>query len=152
MLICFVCELSSFLTSSNYTALMLDSHSSELLQINFDVDFYDIECRNLQVVVFAQNNREPLNMMSKDFWLRSVDSKGRAFGMAHKPDDPPEEEAEVDVHSKRIKELKKEDGAAELDSDWSTSHDGFKHKSFEHVIEAHDFTFINFFCRVVQPL
>lgn len=157
MLICFICELSSFLTSSNYTALMLDSHSSELLQINFDVDFYDIECRNLQVTVFAQSNREPLSMMAKDFWLRSVDSKGRAFGMAFKPDDPPEEEAQVDEHSKRMKDLKKEDGAAELDSDWLKSHDGFKHKSFEHVIEAHDFTFINFFaewcshCREFHP-
>ena len=24
----------------------------------------------------------------------------------------------------------------EIDSDWSSSHDGFKHKSFEHVIQA----------------
>lgn len=33
----------------------------------------------------------------------------------------------------------------ELDADWSSSHDGFRHKSFEHVIQGHDFTFINFF-------
>merc|ERR1719188_2406552 len=39
----------------------------------------------------------------------------------------------------------KEDGKSELDSDWSDSHDGFKHASFDHVIQSHDFTFINFF-------
>merc|ERR1719253_107545 len=135
--------------------------SNELLQINFDVDFYDIECRNLKVTVFAQQNREPLSMMTQDFSLRSVDSKGRAFGMAFKPDEePPESDtksAEVSEHDKRMKTLKKEDGAAELDSDWTDSHDGFRHKSFEHVIEAHDFSLINFFanwcshCREFHP-
>jgi len=168
MLICFVCELSSFLTSSPYTALMLDFKSSELLQINFDVDFFDIECRNLKVSVFAQANREPLGMVGEDFWLQSVDSKGRAFGMAFKPDDNDESqyrnEADADnkagqeaEHLKRIKELQREDGADELDSDWLSSHEGFKHKSFDHVIEAHDFTLINFFaewcshCREFHP-
>ncbi len=31
---------------------------------------------------------------------------------------------------------KSQDGAAELDADWDSSHDGFKHQSFEHVIQA----------------
>jgi thiol-disulfide isomerase/thioredoxin len=160
MIVCFFCELSSFLTSSYHTALMLDMHSNELLQINFDVDFYDIECRNLKVSVFAQSTLEPLSMMTKDFWLRSVDSKGRAFGMAVKPDEEEQldQKAEDAEHEKHIKQLKKEDGAAEIDADWSSSHDGFKHKSFEHVIEAHDFTLINFFaewcshCRQFHPM
>jgi len=160
MFICFVCELSSFLTSSNYTALMLDSQSSELLQINFDVDFYDIECRNLKVSVFAQQNREALGMVAQDFWLRSVDAKGRAFGMAFKPEDDEASQVanEEEEHQKHMKDLKKEDGAAELDGDWLSSHDGFRHKSFEHVIEAHDFTLINFFaewcshCKQFTPM
>lgn len=161
MIICFFCELSSFLTSSQHTALQLDSHSNDLLQINFDIDFFDIECRNLRVEVFAQSNREPLNKVSQDFWLRSVDSKGRAFGMAFKPEDEegaqPKEAAPMSEHDDRMRQLKKEDGAKELDADWTNSHDGFKHKSFEHVIEAHDFTFINFFaewcshCRQFHP-
>lgn len=162
MFICFVCELRSFLTSSNYTALMLDRQSSELLQINFDVDMYDIECRNLKIAVFCQSTMEPLNMVTQDFWLRSVDSKGRAFGMAFKPDEDETTQRqnageEVSEHDKRMKQLAKEDGKTELDSDWLSSHDGFRHKSFEHVIEGHDFTLINFFaewcshCRQFHP-
>jgi thiol-disulfide isomerase/thioredoxin len=157
MLICFFCELSSFLASSNYTALMLDSKSSSLLQINFDVDFFDVECRNLKVAVFAQQNREPLGMMAQDFWLRSVDNKGRAFGMAFKPEDEDDAPPADAGSEQRKRQLQKEDGAVELDSDWASSHDGFKHKSFEHVIQAHDFTLINFFaqwcshCREFHP-
>jgi thiol-disulfide isomerase/thioredoxin len=159
MFSCLVCELTSFMGSSHYTALMLDSRSSDLLQINFDVDFFDVECRNLKVSVFAQSTKEPIGLMTRDFWLRSVDSKGRPFGMAFKPDDDDEKQAQNEVmeHDNLAKKLQKEDGKDELDSDWSSSHDGFKHKSFEHVIEGHDFTLINFFaewcshCRQFHP-
>jgi len=57
-------------------------------------------------------------------------------------DEEPEEERE---HIKMIDKLKKEDGEKELDADWDSSHDGFRHQSFEHVIQFHDFTLINFF-------
>lgn len=170
MFICFFCELTSFLRSDTTSALMLDTRSNDNLQINFDVDFFDIECRNLQVSVYAQGSKEPLGMVAKDFWLRSVDSKGRAFGMAFRPGDNDASDSsrssqgdkndnqQEDEHEKIMKRLQKEDGKAELDSDWLSSHDGFKHKSFEHVIEGHDFTFINFFaewcshCRQFHPL
>lgn len=125
---------------------MLDRHDSDMLQINFDVDLYDIECRNLKVVVFAQSSKENINTISQDFWLRSVDSKGRTFGMAIKPDEMTSYEEDGDnSHKKLMEKIKKEDGSAEIDSDWSSSHDGFKHKSFDHVIQGHDFVFINFF-------
>mmetsp|Transcript_114368 Transcript_114368/g.180027 ORF Transcript_114368/g.180027 Transcript_114368/m.180027 type:complete len:494 (-) Transcript_114368:38-1519(-) len=167
MFIVFFCELASFLRSDSYSALMLDRRSNDNLQINFDVDFFDIECRNLKVAVYAQGSQESLSMAAKDFWLRSVDSKGRPFGMAFKPSDtddndssdPPKKGGgEYEEHVKTVKKLEKEDGKAELDSDWLSSHDGFKHKSFEHVIEAHDYTLINFFaewcshCRQFHPL
>lgn len=128
------------------------------MQINFDVDLYDIECRNLKVVIFAQQSQERISNWAQDFWLRSVDSKGRTFGMAIKPPDDAEQEVRVeDEHKRLVAKLLQEDGKSELDSDWSSSHDGFKHKSFEHVIEAHDFTFINFFagwcshCKTFAP-
>merc|ERR1719409_1140593 len=34
---------------------------------------------------------------------------------------------------------------AELDADWSSSSDNFKHDSFEDVIASHDFIAVNFF-------
>lgn len=150
----FICEVTSFLQTSTIAQPFLDEHEDDALQINFDVDMHDIECRNLRVIVFDEVTKEAINALSQDFWLRSVDRKGRTYGMAQKPTglDP---EAE---HEREMEKLKKEDGQAELDSDWSNSHDGFNHKSFEHVIQGHDFTMINFFagwcshCRNFAPL
>eukprot|EP00929_Paragymnodinium_shiwhaense_P027195 TRINITY_DN16008_c0_g3_i1.p1 TRINITY_DN16008_c0_g3~~TRINITY_DN16008_c0_g3_i1.p1 ORF type:complete len:484 (-),score=92.46 TRINITY_DN16008_c0_g3_i1:157-1608(-) len=140
-------ELASFLTSDPTSTLLLDKMDDELIQINFDIDIHDIECRNVKAVIYSQMNDEPLPIASQDFWLRSVDLKGRTFGMAMRP--PSEEEddmlAAMGDHDTIMKRLEEADGKSELDADWLSSHDGFKHKSFEHVIQGHDFTMINFF-------
>lgn len=159
MLILFVSELASFMSVQYTTLLMLDRRDGDTLQINFDVDLFDIECRNLRVSVFAQASEESVSTWSQDFWLRPVDAKGRVYGMATKPQErtPYEEEGET-AHKKAMAKLVKEDGKQELDSDWASSHDGFHHSSFDHVIGAHDFTMINFFagwcshCQKFAPL
>lgn len=154
MLVVFACELGSFLSVSHTTMAMIDSRADDALQVNFDIDMYDIECRNLQVVVNSQGNDEPISALSQDFWLRPVDPNGRTYGIAMRP----KQESEAQEHDKTVKKLEKEDGKDELDADWSSSHDGFKHNSFEHVIQAHDFTMINFFagwcshCQRFSPL
>jgi len=139
-------EFGAAMTSSYSTQMMLDRHDGDMLQINFDVDLYDIECRNLRVVVYAQQSQEKISSWAQDFWLRPVDASGRAFGMATKPADFSDAELRGEEgHQKTMEKLVREDGREELDADWDSSHDGFKHKSFEHVIQAHDFTFIDFF-------
>jgi len=148
MLFAFICEISSFMGAPYSTTLALDPKEADSLQINFDVDMYDIECRNLRVAVFAQGGVE-INALAEDFWLRSVDPRGRTYGMATKPNEradpePGEGESEED-HRRTMAKLAKEDGKKELDADWANSHDGFKHNSFDHVVKGHDFTFINFF-------
>jgi len=154
MLVVFIFELKAFAQTDYATQMALDKQNDDLLQINFDIDLYDIECRNVKVSVFSQANEESLGLVAKDFWLRSIDSKGKTFGLAIKQE---EEEDEDTAHEKRMAQLQKEDGKEELDHDWLSSHDGFKHKSFEHVLEAHDFTLINFFaewcshCRNFSP-
>jgi len=158
MLVVFFCEIGSFLSSNYTTTMSLDRKEGARMKINFDVDMYDIECRNLKVAVFAQQSQERATSWAQDFWLRSIDNKGQTFGMAIKPDQNSDEEIEKkDVHKEIMTKLKKELGSAEIDADWSGSHDGFKHKSFDEVLAAHDFTFINFFagwcshCKVYAP-
>eukprot|EP00931_Biecheleriopsis_adriatica_P077690 TRINITY_DN511_c0_g1_i2.p1 TRINITY_DN511_c0_g1~~TRINITY_DN511_c0_g1_i2.p1 ORF type:complete len:492 (-),score=76.06 TRINITY_DN511_c0_g1_i2:75-1550(-) len=150
MLVVFLCEISSFLSPGHSTVMALDKSGSDALQINFDVDVHDIECRNLQLVVYAQSGNERIGTWGEDFWLRSIDAKGKSFGVAMKPQDVAEEEekkrsATPSQHEKEMSEVRKQDGEKEIDSDWASSHDGFHHTSFDHVLQGHDFTFINFF-------
>ena len=145
MLVVFLLELASFMSPGYTTMMALDKTGSGLLQINFDVDVHDIECRNLQVVVYSQNGKERLDVLGEEFWLRSIDAAGKTFGVWIKPQEYQWQEPEEDGHDKAMQKVRQEDGAEEIDADWSSSHDGFKHKSFEHVIQGHDFTFINFF-------
>lgn len=147
-------EFSAFLSVSYSTLLLMDRRDSDSLQINFDIDLYDIECRNLNLMVWSASGEERITV-SEDFQLHAIDMKGRRVGTAIKPtsfdgDDEGAYRAEVN-------DLVKEDGKDELDSDWASSHDGFKHNHFDHVLKSHDFTFINFFagwcshCRQFSP-
>ncbi|CAK0848174.1 unnamed protein product [Prorocentrum cordatum] len=151
MLTVVILEVRSYVeplyTSAYQTLLLLDDDHSSMLQINLDVQLYDIECRHLKVAVFSRGTEERM-AQSQDLTLRPVDVNGRITGastrstQAASDDDEDVGEAE---HKKQMEAVRKEDGKAELDADWSSSHDGFKHQSFDHVIQGHDFTFVNFF-------
>lgn len=108
MTLVFFCEFGSFLSSSYSTTMSLDKKAGTKMQINFDVDLYDIECRNLKVIVFAQQSKERVTSDSQDFWLRSIDNKGRTFGMAIKPADSSDEEIKNELdHEQVMKKLLK---------------------------------------------
>lgn len=157
MLVLFSCELWSFLKSSERSTLVLDHLDGPQLQINFDIDMYEIECRNLEVVVVDELMQSPIRSLGKHYELSTVDRQGRLVASHSTKSGADEDEDEEVRHMKTAERLKKEDGQQELDADWATSHDGFKHQSFEHVVQFHDFTLINFFaewcvhCRKFAP-
>jgi len=157
MLTLFTCELQSFLDASLSSALMLDHIEGPQLQINFDIDMYDIGCRNLEVMVIDEMGQSPIKLLEKHYELHTIDKTGRLVGM-HSTKSGADLEDEETAHQKLAERLKKEDSQEELDSDWADSHDGFKHQSFEHVLQFHDFTVINFFadwcvhCRQFSPM
>jgi len=163
MLLTAGCELSSFLSPLYTTVLSMDMHSGEVLQINLDVDLIDIDCRNVRVAVYATQSQERL-AAQQDFWLRPINWHGKVYGMAQRPKELTEDDLRgdhiaqqpgetavggKDRHTMPTREeqvkLIQEDGKAELDSDWLSSHDGLKHEHFDHVVRAHNFTFVNFF-------
>merc|ERR1719436_1502650 len=83
----FLSEISSLLNVSYSTMLMLDRRDSDVLQINFDVDMYDIECRNLQVVVFAQRSKERVSTNTdRNIYMMPIDVKGRKQGGSIRPE------------------------------------------------------------------
>eukprot|EP00913_Durusdinium_trenchii_P021901 g20579.t1 len=145
MLIVFMCELISFASPQYATVLALDKAGSDSLQINFDVDVHDIECRNLQVVVYAQNGKERLSSSGE-----VAEDHDKQMQDVRKQDGGQESMFSTNCVDLMMTSSRRQDTdlrtyTKELDSDWSSSHDGFRHKSLEHVIQGHDFTCINFF-------
>eukprot|EP00747_Dinoflagellata_sp_TGD_P182178 gnl/TRDRNA2_/TRDRNA2_36302_c0_seq1.p1 gnl/TRDRNA2_/TRDRNA2_36302_c0~~gnl/TRDRNA2_/TRDRNA2_36302_c0_seq1.p1 ORF type:complete len:493 (+),score=85.71 gnl/TRDRNA2_/TRDRNA2_36302_c0_seq1:118-1596(+) len=144
MLVVFVFELKGFMTYTVSSQLSLDHADSNLLQINFEVDLHDLECSSLKVVVFDQFGEERLDQISRDFTLQPLDGERKQIGTSRRVVGLEESDEDIQ-HQKLMRELEQADGKAELDADWATSHDGFHHQSFDHVVKFHDLTLINFF-------
>mmetsp|Transcript_12703 Transcript_12703/g.22480 ORF Transcript_12703/g.22480 Transcript_12703/m.22480 type:complete len:390 (-) Transcript_12703:10-1179(-) len=132
----FMCETSAFLTSTPTTKIVVDANQDELLKINFDVAMLDIDCDHLTVGVWDAFGTERLNI-TKNVQKQRVDHKGADKGKPYTEDELLE--LEFSDRSFTAEEL------AELDSDWGSSSDSFKHDDFQGVIDAHDYTMVNFY-------
>merc|ERR1719450_161790 len=88
--------------------------------------------------------------ITKNVQKQRIDHKGQEKGHAYTED----ELVELEFNDKSF--TKEE--LAELDADWSSSSDQFKHNDFQSVVDAHDFTFVNFYagwcphCRQFAPI
>jgi len=163
MLVLFSLELSSYLGDSPVSELWLDSALNDpysldnsLVRINFDIDMYSIECHNLQLAVIDHLDELPVMALQRDYTLKPVDFYKDPDATTAKVSSRVTGTQEEQVVEKRHT-LEEQDGEKELDADWASSHDGFKHQHFDHVIQFHDFTVINFFaewcshCRQFSP-
>jgi len=131
----FICETTAFMTSKMRTDIVIDSNQDSLLRINFDVHMLDMACEHLTVGVWDAFGTDRMNI-TKDVQKQRIDHTGKA-GRAYSDD----ELVELEFNDKSF--TKEE--LAELDADWSSSSDKFKHEDFQSVVDAHDFTFVNFY-------
>jgi thiol-disulfide isomerase/thioredoxin len=132
----FFCEMTAFLTARPRTDIVLDSNQDSLLKINFDVHMLDMTCDHVTVGVWDAFGSERMNI-TKNIQKQRIDHKGQDKGHAYSED----ELVELEFSDKSFTK----DELAELDADWSSSSDQFKHDNFQSVIDAHDFTFVNFY-------
>jgi len=156
----FVIELLSFLRTTHSSTLSFSTYGSTTLQINFDIDVYDIECKNLQMVVIDELDNALVKPLHNSYTLKTLHGKNshpsKNVTQINKTSGP-DDESEEAVHTRVHQNLEKKDGKEELDADWASSHDGFQHQHFDHVIKYHDFTLVNFFaqwcshCRQFSP-
>lgn len=144
----FFCEVSAFLTAKPRTDIVIDSNQDSLLRINFDVHMLDMACEFVTVGVWDAFGTERMNI-TRNVQKQRIDHKGMSKGHAYTEDEIMELEfSDLSFTSEE---------RAELDSDWSSTSDQFKHSDFQSVIDAHDFTFVNFYadwcphCRQFGP-
>merc|ERR1719409_1448411 len=109
---------------------------------------FDMLCEHVTVGVWDAFGTERMNI-TRDVVKQRIDHKGGNKGKPYTEDELLELEFADSSFTKE--ELK------ELDSDWSSSSDNFKHDDFDKVVDAHDFTFVNFYadwcphCRMFAP-
>lgn len=148
VLVLFVCEASAFMTSKPSTYIVIDSNQDISLRINFDVTMLDIACDHVTVGVWDAFGVDKMNV-TRNVLKQRVDHKGSRTGHPYTED----EIAELEYGSTSFTQ----DELSELDSDWGSSSDHFKHDDFQAVVNAHDFTMVNFYadwcphCRRLGP-
>lgn len=144
----FFCEMSAFLTSRPTTRVVIDSNQDAGLRINFDVHMLDMACEFVTVGVWDAFGTERMNI-TKNVQKQRIDHKGDHKGYPYTED----ELVELEFNDKSF--TKEE--LSELDADWGSTSDHFKHDNFQAVIDAHDFTMVNFYadwcphCRQFAP-
>lgn len=146
-----VAELGAFLRTSYQTNIMMDQNENELMPINFDVLMYDLPCKYLKLTVWDKFGVEKVQTR-ENFRYMPVDHIGQSRGMAYTPE-------EIQVLEKvDEKDDISDEERANLDSDWASSSDHFKHTDFHAAVTLHDFTIVNFFaewcihCRKFHPM
>jgi len=145
----FMCEVTAFMTSKMRTDIVIDSNQDAQLRINFDVHMLDLSCDYVTVGVWDAFGTDKMNI-TKNVQKQRIDHTGRDRGRPYTED----ELVELEFASQEFTK----DELAEVNADWSSSSDQFKHEDFQQVIDAHDFTFINFYadwcphCRNFGPI
>lgn len=143
-----LCETSAFLTAKPTTRIVIDGNQDETLKINFDVTMIDIDCEHVTVGVWDAFGTERFNI-TKNIKKQTVDHKGDRKGQPYSDDDL----LELDFADTSFTAEER----SELDSDWGSSSDNFKHDSFRAVIDSHDYTMVDFYadwcghCRDFAP-
>jgi len=144
----FFCEVSAFLGAKPRTDVVLDSNQDSQLRINFDVSMLDMACDHVTVGVWDAFGTERMNI-TRNVIKTHLDHNGASKGRPYTEDELVALEfADASFSAEEQKEL---------DSDWSSSSDQFHHDDFQSVIDAHDYTFVNFYadwcphCRAFGP-
>lgn len=151
LLLLLIAELGAFLRTSYQTNIVMDQNDANLMQINFDIMMFDLPCKYLKLGVWDKFGEEKMNSTDQFHYI-PVDHTGQLTGLAYTKEEITlleQADASTDISDAEKREL---------DSDWSSSSDHFKHQDFRGAVTFHDFTLVNFFaewcihCRKFSPM
>jgi len=133
-----IAEVAAFVRTTYTTNIVMDANNEALMQINFDITLFDLPCKYLKVGVWDKFGEKKMNSTDA-FHYMPIDHKGWSRGVSYTKEEISvleQADARTDVTDAEKKEL---------DADWSSTDDHFKHQDFDTAITFHDFTLVNFF-------
>mmetsp|Transcript_37196 Transcript_37196/g.104972 ORF Transcript_37196/g.104972 Transcript_37196/m.104972 type:complete len:472 (-) Transcript_37196:170-1585(-) len=152
LILLLIAELGTFLKTSYSSSVIVDSNDDSLMPINFDITLHDLPCKYLKIGVWDKFGEEKITG-TEMLKYTPVDHVGMQKGRSYSKEElgalEQMDTAQLELTAAEIKEI---------DSDWSSSHDDFKHKDFHAAVTFHDFTLVNFFaewcghCRQFSPM
>eukprot|EP00397_Hematodinium_sp_SG-2012_P023020 GEMP01023893.1.p1 GENE.GEMP01023893.1~~GEMP01023893.1.p1 ORF type:complete len:485 (+),score=59.64 GEMP01023893.1:75-1529(+) len=152
IVILLVAETGAFFRTSYSTVIKMDDNIDKLIQINFDIVMHNLPCKFLRIAVFNSFGDERVDSRSEVFYYIPISSDGAFTGRAY---DNTEVKSATNEHALDAPVPLAEE---ELDSDWASSDDHFKHKSFSDAVTHHEYTLILFYadwcshCRTFHPV
>eukprot|EP00927_Polykrikos_kofoidii_P008430 TRINITY_DN13498_c0_g2_i2.p1 TRINITY_DN13498_c0_g2~~TRINITY_DN13498_c0_g2_i2.p1 ORF type:complete len:456 (-),score=55.99 TRINITY_DN13498_c0_g2_i2:153-1520(-) len=144
----FVSEVIAFSREDVDSTPMLDMPSTRE-NIDFIIEMYDLPCNHLQLIVRDKFVGSDIVLDDSSFNYTTVPHVGLPQTLT--PDAIRILEAKDNVTDVS------EEEATELEADWTSSDDHFKHHEFMKAVTFHDFTVVNFyagwcvFCRQFHP-
>jgi len=152
-LIFYLCmELWNFVIPEYDKRLGIVASGDKLMQINLDIHFHDVPCDYMELSVFDAFGYEKVEHGDEtNLWYIPVTHDGMVGEKFYTQD-------EIDA----LEEINKMEDVPDykrpdLEADWKSTSDQFKHNNFEQAILLHEFTFVLFYadwcshCRVFHP-
>eukprot|EP00927_Polykrikos_kofoidii_P060581 TRINITY_DN55523_c0_g1_i1.p1 TRINITY_DN55523_c0_g1~~TRINITY_DN55523_c0_g1_i1.p1 ORF type:complete len:491 (+),score=97.02 TRINITY_DN55523_c0_g1_i1:149-1474(+) len=145
-------EVGEFLRPDYDTDVSVDANSELDMHLHFKVHMWELPCKYLKVAVWDKYTGERMDIKEKLTFI-PLDGEGAkshkgSFTSSNLPFAGGANEAEV---------VSKEE-QEELDADWTSTDDHFKHNDFKKAISFHSFTLVNFYaewcghCRTFFPM
>ena len=130
-------EFITMISTTEHTEILMDQSGGEFLTVNIDIEFFDLECKHLQIGIRDSFGSDRLEI-GKSIKKTSIDHEGRR-GLAYTQDE------EYDLDKVKLSTSEQ----LEVDTDWISSSDNVGHDVYK-LLESHDFTVILFYIRATR--